>query len=118
LVTVMVEKGFKQGDPISPYLFVVAMEVLSLLQEEVATTKADFQFLPKCKSLKLNHLCFADDHLIFSAAKKSSVRVVKEVLDEFEGLSGLKANPVKSSIFCVGLFATEKGDIWECLLFL
>jgi hypothetical protein len=64
-----------------------------------ACNNHDFRFHPKCSSLKLTHLCFADDLLIFSAAKLCSLRVINEVLAEFEGLTGLKSNPVESSLF-------------------
>jgi hypothetical protein len=91
------------------------MEVLSLLLEETAIINPDFQFHPKCHSLELNHLCFVDDLLIFSAAKLNSVRAIKGVLGEFEGLSGLRANPAKSSVFCAGMSLAEKGDILELM---
>jgi hypothetical protein len=65
----------------------------SLLLEEAATNKHGFLFHPKCSVLKLNHLCnhlcFADDLLIFSGGKLRSVQIIKEVIDEFEGQSGL-----------------------------
>jgi hypothetical protein len=43
------------------------MEGLSLLQEEVAASPS-FNFHPNCAAVSLNHLCFADDLLDFSAA--------------------------------------------------
>jgi hypothetical protein len=96
-------KGLQQGDLISPYLFVLAMEGLSLLLEEIASNNPLFAFHPKCSSIKLTHLCFADDLLIFFAASINSVKAIKGVLDEFELLSGLKANPSKNSLFCGGV---------------
>jgi hypothetical protein len=81
------------------YLFVIAMEMFSLLLTETATTDPRFGFHPKCHSLGLTHLCFANDLLIVSAAAIYSIRVIQGVLVEFEDLSGLKANPTKSSFF-------------------
>jgi hypothetical protein len=57
--------------------------------------------------------CRDDDLLIFSGGKLSSVQIIKEVLDDFVGLSGLKANPAKSSVFFFfGWFrqCSEEGD--------
>jgi hypothetical protein len=54
-------------------------------------------------SFEVTHLCFADDLLLFSEASLSSIHVVKAALKEFEELSGLKANPAKSSMFCSGI---------------
>jgi hypothetical protein len=103
-------KGLRQGDPISPYLFVLAMEILSLLLEENTYGNPSFGFIPKCANLKLNHLCFADDLLIFSAATLNSVRVIKDVLVEFESLSGLRANPAKSNIFVLEILMLKRGS--------
>jgi hypothetical protein len=50
--------------------------------------------------LKLTHLCFADDLLLFCDASIPSISIVKAALLEFERISRLKANPSKSSLFC------------------
>jgi hypothetical protein len=96
-------KGIRQGDHISPYLFVITMEVFSLLLEENTRDNPQFDFHPKCSGIKLNHFFFVADLLIFSAAKLNSIKVIKDVLAEFEGLSRLRANPVKSTCFGVGI---------------
>jgi hypothetical protein len=59
------KKSLSQGDPVSPYLFVLAMEILSRLLEDMAVANPRFSFHPRCSSLKLTHLCFADNLLIF-----------------------------------------------------
>jgi len=53
--------------------------------------------------MNLTHLCFADDLLLFSDANLSSISIIKAALREFELLSGLKANPSKSFLFCSGV---------------
>jgi hypothetical protein len=44
-----------------------------------------------------------------------SIQTIKEVLNEFEGISGLKANPSKSSVFCASVPREEKEGILEFL---
>lgn len=50
--------------------------------------------------MKLTHLCFVDDLLIFSEASLNSVYVIKQAMQDFKDIFGLKVNPLKSFIFC------------------
>jgi hypothetical protein len=95
--------------------FVLAMKVLSRLLEVSALDHPDFRFHPKCSSFKFSHLCFADDLLIFSAANLSSLKVINDVLVEFEELSGLKSNHAKSSLFLAGVPSAAKGALLDFL---
>jgi len=108
------KKGLRQGDPISPYLFVIAMEGLTLLMEEAAASP-HFGYHPKCAAVKLTHLCFAVVLLVFSAASASSVTTIIGALAEFEHILGLKANPSKSSIFLAGVAEDVKQNILNTL---
>lgn len=109
------KKGLRQGDPLSPYLFVIAMEILASLLKECAKENKGFKYHYRCSNVKLTHLCFADDLLIFSEGKLDSVAAIKQVLHEFSELSGLKTNPTKSTLFCSGIASVEKGRIVDCL---
>lgn len=51
----------------------------------------------------------------FSVAKLNSIKVIKDVLAEFEGLSRLRANPVKSTCFGVGISGRDKEAILNLL---
>lgn len=65
-------KGLRQGDPLSPYLFVLAMEVFSSLMNDYISNNREFRFHFRCSKLKLTHLIFADCLLIFSVANVTS----------------------------------------------
>jgi hypothetical protein len=115
LATLRVLKVWDKGDPISPYLFVIAMEMFTRILGECTKEGTGFKYHFRCSKLKLTHLCFADDLLIFSDADLPSISIIQEDLVEFENLSGLKANPSKSSFFCSGLSSRMKISLLDRL---
>lgn len=100
------KRGLRQGDPLSPYLFVIAMNMLSLMLNKAAAD-LKIKYHHKCSRSKLTHLCFADDLLIFMDGSLSSVQNVLQVLKEFELWSGLAVSVQKSSFNASGLSQQE-----------
>ena len=91
------KRGVRQGDPLSPLLFIIVMEALSRSVSAAAHSQ-EFQFHPKCEEIRLTHLSFADDIFLFSRETKASVQVMMGELVKFEQFSGLKVNKQKSDI--------------------
>ncbi|KAL0288762.1 UNVERIFIED_CONTAM: putative ribonuclease H protein [Sesamum radiatum] len=91
-------RGLRQGDPMSPFLFVLIMEVLQLMLQQLIDQNEGFSFHWRCKEIGLFQLCFADDLLLFCKADVVSVQILRHGLDEFAKLSGLHANPQKSQL--------------------
>ncbi|KAL0290880.1 UNVERIFIED_CONTAM: putative mitochondrial protein [Sesamum radiatum] len=91
-------KGLRQGDPLSPYLFVIVMEIWHVMLRLRTQSDESFQYHWKCNDLGILNLCFADDVLIFCAGTINSVSTIKATLLEFAELSGLRVNPGKSTI--------------------
>lgn len=92
------QKGIRQGDPISPYIFVLCMEILTRMLT-TATEDSNFRSHANCKTMKLNHLLFADDLMLFAYADEYSPTLLKNKLDKFSSMSGLHINNSKSQIF-------------------
>lgn len=89
-------KGLRQGDPLSPLLYILVSEVLHLLIQRAE----EVNIITGCKLDKyvsLKHLQFADDTIVFLDNKASSFRGIKSVLIIFQMLTGLKVNFHKGS---------------------
>ena len=90
-------RGVRQGDPLSPYIFVLCMERLSrLILNEVNVGRWEAMRLGQNGSL-LSHLFFADDLVLFAKANTKQVRVIEEILNLFCDCSGLSNR--KSVVF-------------------
>ena len=99
------EKGLRQGDPLSPFLFNIAVQGLSCMLQRGCdlglTTGINIGNIGPI----ISHLQFADDTLIFSSNSLYSMRNIKRILLCFELVSGLKVNFYKSSNVGVGVTA-------------
>ncbi|XP_074304701.1 uncharacterized protein LOC141639489 [Silene latifolia] len=76
------QSGVRQGDPLSPYLFVLSMELLSRKLRQLCNTP-NVSFHPKCVKLDLTHLVFADDLMIFLRGDLPSVSKATAELAQF-----------------------------------
>ncbi|XP_020086093.1 uncharacterized protein LOC109708688 [Ananas comosus] len=94
-------RGLRQGDPLSPLLFILCVDVLYRLIQ-IAVTEG---LLPDVGigNARLHTLQFADDLIIFFDGSTRSAAIVKLILDKFAGCSGLKINYSKSSVTPINL---------------
>ncbi|XP_019234735.1 PREDICTED: uncharacterized protein LOC109215174 [Nicotiana attenuata] len=92
-------RGVKQGDPLSPALFILAAEALSRGLNSLHNNPSFCVFgLPKW-SLKINHLAYADDTIIFSSSDARSLQLIMQILAAYETASGQLINRSKSAIY-------------------
>nr|KAJ0194327.1 hypothetical protein LSAT_V11C800406660 [Lactuca sativa] len=92
-------RGVRQGDPLSPYLFIIAMEGVPI---------------PSNGPI-LSHLLYADDALFLGEWSRSNLKNLARILRCFHISSGLKVNYHKLKVFSIGVSASETVH-WANLL--
>ena len=109
-------RGLRQGDPLSPYLFVIGMEALSCLIAKAI----DGRYLSGCRvgckdgeELVISHLLYVDDTLFFCEPSQDQLAYLSWLLMWFEAILGLKINLSKSEIILVGSVVNVEGLAFE-----
>ncbi|KAJ0599248.1 putative RNA-directed DNA polymerase [Helianthus annuus] len=97
------EKGMRQGDPISPFLFVVAMEALSCLVSMANEVGVFSGIQLPNDGPNLSHLFFADDAIFVGEWEEGNALNIVRILRCFFACSGLKINFSKSNLFGIGV---------------
>ncbi len=109
-------RGLRQGDPISHYLFLLCAEGLHALLTR-ATLSRQIQGLSISRGgLKLTHLFFADDSVLFCRATIQDCNTIMEILRRYERASGQQINQDKTTIFfSASTSLAVQKDIQEAL---
>ncbi|GJU30635.1 RNA-directed DNA polymerase, eukaryota, reverse transcriptase zinc-binding domain protein [Tanacetum coccineum] len=100
------QKGLKQGDPLSPFLFILVMESLHLSFQRVVDAGM-FKGVQLNPSLNLSHMFYADDAVFVGQWCDDNINILTHVLDCFYWASGLRINMSKSKIMGI-LVADDK----------
>ena len=109
-------RGLRQGDPLSPYLFVLGMEALCCLIDRVVQGG----FLSSCyigrsnrEGMVVSHMLYADDTLLFCGADQEQLAHLSWLLMWLEIISGLRVNLNKSKIISIGSIAEVESLAFE-----
>ncbi|PHT46967.1 Protein transport protein-like, partial [Capsicum baccatum] len=99
-------RGIRQGDPLSPFLFIIAMEGLNNMLN-IAKEAGRIQGFEVSKvagnSVEITHLQYADDTLIFFGAEEEQLMILRLILVYFEAISGLHINWSKSHLYPINV---------------
>ena len=92
-------KGIRQRDSLSPYLFILCLEVLGALITEKCQAKQWNPIKTSQGGLAFSHIFFADDLMLFAKADRKNCLAIRDALDVFCNISGQKVSETKSRVF-------------------
>ena len=92
------QRGLRQGDPLSPYLFIMCTEALisNIKKAERVKQLIGMKVARACPTI--SHLLFVDDSLFFCKVNKEECQTILRILKDYEAVSGQQINFQKSSI--------------------
>ena len=104
-------RGLRQDDPLSPYLFILCTEALiaDIRKKEEEKLLTGLKIV--CGSPAISHLLFADDSLFFSKANRQECEVILQILKDYERASGQQINFLKSSLQCD--IKSQTQSVWR-----
>nr|XP_009592913.1 uncharacterized protein LOC104089672 [Nicotiana tomentosiformis] len=103
-------RGLKQGDHLSPSLFILAVESLTKALNRLNGNNQFIGFSMSNKGPKINHFSYADDLILFSSGDRKSIRLLMNVLEDYQDASGQQINKEKS-FFLTQNFRDKKTSI-------
>ena len=92
-------RGIRQGDPLSPYLFLLCSKGLNRLIQHAARDNVIRGFSLCKNGPKITNLFFADDTLLFCRARMEELQAIQHILSLYEGASGQQINREKTTLF-------------------
>ncbi|PWA74034.1 RNA-directed DNA polymerase, eukaryota, Reverse transcriptase zinc-binding domain protein [Artemisia annua] len=109
------QKGLRQGDPLSPFLFLIVMEALTNMILRACRLGDVEGIKVSDEGPSISHMLYADDALIMGTWSRNNIVMNTRLLRIFFMCSGLKINVHKSHLFGLGVSDTEVSSMAEVL---
>ncbi|XP_071720759.1 uncharacterized protein [Rutidosis leptorrhynchoides] len=106
-----IKRGLRQGDPLSPFLFIIFMEGLHLASHRATQCNLIRGINVGKDNIHLSHFLYADDFIIFSDWDIHELNRILIILEIFYLVSGLRINVSKSHVFVIGVDEDEVNSI-------
>jgi hypothetical protein len=107
------QRGLRQGDLLSPMLFIIVMDALNLLISKAA----EAGLLKPLSSRSIQHRVslYADDVVLFLRPSESDIALTLRILHLFRNVAGLKTNIQKSSVVLIQYGDDEIASVHSLL---
>ncbi|KAK6131016.1 hypothetical protein DH2020_035243 [Rehmannia glutinosa] len=110
------DRGIRQGDPLSPYLFIICSEIFSCILQDLQKSNKLHGIAVSRSAPSISHLFFADDTLLLGHATIDEARYFRFAINLYEKISGQQINLDKSGIvFCESVNASLANTISSVL---
>jgi len=103
-------RGIRQGDPLSPFIFVLMAEGLSRLLHHVVSSQA-IKGIALHGLHPLSHQQFVDDTMLFGHPSSLEAKAFKALLSLFSEASGTSINATKSQLFFFNIPVSTQKNI-------
>ncbi|KAJ0527046.1 putative RNA-directed DNA polymerase [Helianthus annuus] len=104
-------RGLRQGDPMSPFLFVLMLEALNILMNRAVDVGVFKGVVLPNGGPTLSHLFYADDVIFIGEWSEENIKNLNRILRCFNLCSGLKVNLNKSCVYGVGVEEEENQNM-------
>lgn len=110
------KRGIRQGDPLSPYLFILYAEILSGLIAKGQQDGKIHSINIASKAPSMSHLLYVDDSILFCRANPEEAQEILNILNTYQAASGQRVNMEKSEmVFTPNTSITIKQQVQAIL---
>ncbi|XP_058211464.1 uncharacterized protein LOC131323632 [Rhododendron vialii] len=109
------QKGLRQGDPLSPFLFNIVVEALNIMLERARARNIIKRVKVGANGVVVSHLQFANDTILFCNNDREELANIKRILRCFQLMSGLKINFSKSSLCGVNIPQVDVSSLAQVM---